>query len=307
MLGILGLAAAVAMSGADRAPKALYPDGAGAYGYTISLVLFALPVAALIIWFSRHRRRIDRHWAAFWITFAVIVGLWSTLDILLARTFFEFPNPNATLGINVIGYDPASGWGGVVPIEEFGFYILGCAFLVLTYIWSSELWFPAYTMNEDEYEEAARATRLGALFHWQTIAVGLGLIVGALILKAWDPTGSAVAGFPGYFTFMVSLVVVPTMMFFHVVLRFVNVRALAFTLQSMLLIALMWEATLALPYGWWDYNHNQMVGVFITPWSSLPIEAVVLWVAATWSNIAIYEVAKLWVHRRRGAPVQLSG
>ncbi len=69
----------------------------------------------------------------------------------------------------------------------------------------------------------------------------------------------------------------------------------------------MWEATLALPYGWWDYNHNQMVGVFITPWSSLPIEAVVLWVAATWSNIAIYEVAKLWVHRRRGAPVQLSG
>ena len=33
--------------------------------------------------------------------------------------------------------------------------------------------------------------------------------------------------------------------------------------------------------------------------SNLPIEAVLLWGAATWSNIAVYEVAKLFVHHRR--------
>lgn len=307
MVGILVVSAAIAMTGADAAPIHLYPEGAGDYGYTISLVLFALPVGALVVWFSRHRARISRHWSAFWLTFLAIVGLWSVVDILFARTFFTFPNPRATLGINAIGYDPVTGWGQVVPIEEFAFYILGCAFLVLTYIWASELWFPEHTLSDAEYDEAARATRLGALFHWQTVAVGLALVAGAVAVKAWDPLGQAVPGFPGYFTFMVLIVIVPTAMFFHVVLRFVNVRALVFTLQWMLLIALLWEATLALPYGWWDYEPSQMIGIFITPWSNLPIEEPILWGAATWSNIALYEVAKLLMHRRHPVGSQPAG
>ena len=43
----------------------------------------------------------------------------------------------------------------VVPIEEFAFYILGCAFLVLTYIWASEHWYPAHTMPEGAFELCA--------------------------------------------------------------------------------------------------------------------------------------------------------
>jgi hypothetical protein len=50
-----------------------------------------------------------------------------------------------------------------------------------------------------------------------------------------------------------------------------------------------------------------MIGIFVTPWSDLPIEAVLLWVAATWSNIAVYEVAKLFVHHRRRLERQPSG
>lgn len=302
MAALVIISSAIAMITADEAPAALFPEGAGEYGYTISLALFVVPVVALIVWFVRHKPSMERHWRAFWITFGIIVVLWSVLDILLARTFFVFPYEAATLGIDVIGYNPGQGWGAVVPIEEFMFYILGCAFLVLMYIWASEFWFLEHTLAEDAYQEAAEHQRLGALFDWRVVAAGVGFVLLAVLVKWWNPFGTAEGGFPGYITFIVLIVAVPTMMFLEVVLRFVNVRAMVFTLQSMLLIALLWEATLALPYGWWNYQHNQMMGIFITPWSNLPIEAALLWFAATWSNIAIYEVAKLFVHHRSKPP-----
>lgn len=299
MVVVVVVSAAIAMVSTESAPERLHPEAAGDLGYTFSLVLFVVPVALLAGWFRRHRLTLDRHWTAFWITFLAIVGLWCALDIFLGLTFFEFPDPDATLGLKVIGYDPDTGWGAVVPIEEFLFYIFGCAFLVLVYIWFSERWFPEHTMPAAEYERAAERQRLRDLFEPRVILVGALIVLLAVGLKAWDPLGSAVPGFPGYMTFIVVMVVVPTAMFFPVILRFLNVPAMAFTLQAMLLIALLWEATLALPYGWWDYRRGQMVGIFITPWSNLPIEAVILWVAATWSNIAVYEVAKLVVHHRR--------
>ncbi len=306
MLLVVVVSAAIAMITTESAPAPLQAEAAGDHGYTYSLALFVIPVALLIEWFRRHRAVIDRHWPAFWLTFIAIVALWSTLDILLALTFFEFPDPNATLGLNVIGYEPGAGWGAVVPIEEFLFYIFGCAFLVLVYIWYSERWFPEHTMAAVEYERAAEAQRLRDLFEPRVIGVGAAIVLLAVGIKAWDPLGSAVPGFPGYITFIVVMVVVPTAMFFRVILRFVNVPAMAFTLQSMLLIALLWEVTLALPYGWWNYHHQQMMGIFITPWSNLPIEAAILWGAATWSNIAVFEVAKVVIHHRRRAPDQAS-
>ena len=41
-----------------------------------------------------------------------------------------------------------------------------------------------------------------------------------------------------------------------------------------LLVRQPWEAMLALPYGWWDYQYPSLMGKFIATWSSLPIEAV---------------------------------
>ena len=95
MLGLMVIATAVAMASTDQAPTGVPAAGSGRFGYTISLVLFLVPVSALVMWFARTRASIDRHWTAFWITFGAIVGLWSALDILLARTFFTFPNAAA--------------------------------------------------------------------------------------------------------------------------------------------------------------------------------------------------------------------
>jgi hypothetical protein len=96
-------------------------------------------------------------------------------------------------------------------------------------------------------------------------------------------------------------------MIFRVGFKFINLPAFQFTLFTILIVAMLWEVTLALPYGWWGYRPSQMIGLFIRPWSNLPIEAALLWVAATWSNVATYELARLWYHRNEPAPVASGG
>ena len=62
--------------------------------------------------------------------------------------------------------------------------------------------------------------------------------------------------------------------FFPVARRFINWRALSLTLFFMLLVSLLWEATGAVPYNWWNFQHRQMTGLFVGAWSRLPIEEV---------------------------------
>jgi hypothetical protein len=52
--------------------------------------------------------------------------------------------------------------------------------------------------------------------------------------------------------------------------------------------------TLALPYGWWEYRSNSLIGVQIGAWSGLPIEAVCVWLAVTFTTVITYEVIKIW-------------
>ena len=281
----------IALSSVNVAPTAVYPEGdVSPFGYTISLVLFGIPVLALMGWFGRHRARLPRHWQAFWITFGIIVVLWSGLDMLLARTLFTFPNPDATMGLDLPGYVPGEGWQlAAVPIEEFVFYISGCAVILLLYIWGSELWYPEYTANDDAYIEAGQGFRLGDTWHWQSLSGGLALLGAAYLIKQVMEPG----GFPWYFAFLVLIIVVPSGMAFRLVLRFINMRAFLFTIQSLLAVSIIWEVTLALPYGWWGYNHEYMMGLYLRAWFDLPVEAPMLWLAAAWSNVAIYELAKL--------------
>ena len=76
--------------------------------------------------------------------------------------------------------------------------------------------------------------------------------------------------------------------------RFINWRAFSFAFFVMLLISLVWEATLASPYGWWGYPPEAMMGIFIGAWSELPMEAVLVWLAVTFTTVIIYEVVKIW-------------
>ena len=86
----------------------------------------------------------------------------------------------------------------------------------------------------------------------------------------------------------------PAIAFFPIARRFINWRAFSLTLFFILLVSLLWEATLAVPYQWWDYQPKQMLGLRIGAWSNLPIEAVCVWIAVTYATTIVFEIIKLW-------------
>jgi hypothetical protein len=91
----------------------------------------------------------------------------------------------------------------------------------------------------------------------------------------------------------------PAVTFFPVVRRFINWRALSLSLFFMLLVSLLWEATLAVPYNWWSFQHRQMIGLFIGAWSGLPIEEVCVWIAVTYATAIVFEVVKIFLASER--------
>src|SRR5512140_4043157 len=83
-------------------PVVLQPtsDNPTPLGYTWSLLLFIIPIAALGGWFAcRPDLRFPRK--AFWRTIAVLTPLGFVLDLLFGNTFFVFPNKAATLGCEI--------------------------------------------------------------------------------------------------------------------------------------------------------------------------------------------------------------
>jgi lycopene cyclase domain-containing protein len=101
-------------------------------------------------------------------------------------------------------------------------------------------------------------------------------------------------GFPGYFVFLVVGALGPSAILLPSALPVINWRALSLTLFFILLMSLMWEATLGIPYGWWGFQDAQMLGIRITAWSRLPIEEVVVWIAVTYATAIVYEVIRRW-------------
>jgi hypothetical protein len=84
------------------------------------------------------------------------------------------------------------------------------------------------------------------------------------------------------------------MNFFPTARQFINWRAFSLTLFIIVLVSLLWEATLAVPYQWWGFQPTQMTGFFIAAWAGLPIEEVFLWVAVSYATVIVFETLKLW-------------
>lgn len=253
------------------------------HGYTWSLLLFIVPIAAVAFWFL-WLVRIEIPRRAFWRTLGILVPFGFALDFFFAHLFFVFPNPGATLGIN------APAVGKPVPVEEYVFYLAGFLAILLIYIWLDEYWLLAY--NVQDYRDAAKQIHRLLQFHPASAVAGIVLIAaGILYKKMFSPVSD---GFPGYFIFLVCVGLVPAASFFPTVRRFVNWRAFCLTLFFVLLVSLLWEATLAIPYGWWGYQPKQMAGIFIGAWSGLPLEAVFVWIAVTYATAIVFEVFKLW-------------
>jgi hypothetical protein len=259
-------------------------DNPSPLGYTISLSLFLFPIAALLFWMRRFRRLTFQK-TAFFYTLALLAPAGIVLDVLFGNTFFVFENHNAVLGIDF----PAI--GGPIPIEEIIFYASGFATVLLLYIWCDEYWFEKY--NDPDYRgEAAKIDRILG-FHWPSVVIGCGLIVLAVVYRKLFATNTD--GFPWYFVYLTVMALIPSMAFYKTTQPFINWRAFSFTLFIVVLISLIWESTLALPYQWWGYQEHAMMGIFIGAWHNLPIEAVILWFAVSYTTLIVFESIKIWL------------
>lgn len=291
MVGLLVVPAALTLRTVLH-PGALQNDSSDPtpFGYTWSLLLFILPLAALSVWLARRPDlRLARK--AFWRTIAILAPVGFVLDLLFGNQFFIFRNHRATVGFNL----PALGGG--IPVEEFVFYLTGFMLVLLSYLWADEYWVRAY--NIPDYRSEAKDLRRIAQFHAPSVLLGAALIAGASIYKkGFSPSPE---GFPWYFIYLTVVAIVPAAGFFRTAQPFINWRAFSFTFFLILLISLLWEVTLALPYGWWDYRPEAMMGLTIGAWRGLPIEAVCVWLAVSFTTVIIYEVIKIWQALGTGA------
>lgn len=283
MLAMLVIPAAIALHSVSTPAILHVAPNASPHGYTWSLLLFLVPIVVIAFWFLPSEG-LDVPQKAFWRTIAILAPIGCLLDVIFAQWFFLFPNPQATLGILA----PALGhW---VPVEEYIFYLTGFIVILLLYVWFSEYWLAAYTI-EDYRGEAAALPRL-LQFHLTSLILGLALIAAAVVYKKY--CSEVRDGWPGYFAVLVIGGLVPSVSLYPATRRFINWRALSLTMLFLMLVSMLWEATLALPYGWWNYQHRQMTGVFIGAWSDLPIEAVLVWLAVTYGTVIMFESVKIW-------------
>ena len=282
--------AAITLHSVVRPAKLLLEANPSPHGYTWSLLLFLVPIVTIACWFlPSEGLRIPRR--AFWRTIAVLVPIGCGLDVVFAHWFFIFPDPQATLGIS------APALGRPVPVEEYLFYLTGFISILLLYVWLSEYWLAAYTI--EDYAGESRALPRLLKFHPTSLIFGMVLISFAVIFKKWF--SSVPEGWPGYFIVLVLGGLVPAVSLFPGTNRFINWRALSLTMFWIMLISLLWEATLALPYGWWNYQHQSMTGIFIGAWADLPVEAVLVWLAVTYGTVIVFEAVKIWQASERPA------
>jgi len=253
------------------------------HGYTWSLLLFIIPIVVIAFWFlPAEGVEIPRR--AFWRTIVVLVPIGFGLDFFFAQRFFVFRNAGATLGIG------APALGAPVPVEEYIFYFTGFLCVLLIYVWLDEFWLLAY--NVPDYPgESKKITRLFQ-FHTTSAIVGVALILLAVVYKKmFSPYPD---GFPGYFTVLVLGAFVPAASFFPTARPFINWRAFSLTLFIIVLVSLIWEATLAVPYQWWGFQPAQMIGLSIGAWARLPVEEVGVWIAVSYATVIVFEIFKLW-------------
>jgi hypothetical protein len=291
MLATVAVPAAITLR-TVRAPGVLQvPPDATPYGYTVSLLLFLVPILVITAWFLlRADLQLPKR-AVVW-TLGVLVPLGFGLDFFFANRFFVFSNAGATLRLG------APALGGPVPIEEYVFYLTGFMAVLLIYVWLDEYWLAAY--NVPDYRARAGQVPRLVRFHLESVVVAALLVALAVVYK--KAFSDHPAGFPGYFAFLVAGAFTPSAGFFASARPFINWPAFSLTLFPIVLTSLIWEATLAIPYGWWGYQARQMVGLRVEAWGGLPIEAVCVWLAVTYSTVIVYEILKLW--RASGKPAR---
>lgn len=254
--------------------------------YTLSLGFWILPLIAYSVFFAKTKLLGKNQKKAIAVNVGILAGVGTILDLFFARNYFLFPNQQMTLGLCL--------WG--IPIEEFVFYIAGFGFILMTYVWCDEYFLKKYNVDDLEYYNYANEEwkLLEKRLPWQCIILPIVLVIAFTILKTQvNPTEHFL---PSYMIFLTLTAFAPFYFFWRFTKAFINNRALILTLCITILISIIWEVTLALPRGYWDYDRTYMTGIFISPWHRLPLEAILVWVFSIFI-ILTYEFSKVLYFR----------
>jgi hypothetical protein len=265
-------------------------DGVFGLTYFTSLLFWLVPTVLLLPRFLHYTDPGGRRRAALRITILQIVALGIVLDFVLGRDVLQFDTVNRQHYVL---------WIRDVPLEEVLFYAMAPIAILMVYAWCDEYWVSEYSPVTLRLSAAAAKTPLAWSSRALAVAVALE-VVGLFLKHRWDPSGSMI---PVYYTFLVVAAFLPAWLFFRSIGPLVNWRAFGITTLYVLFTSLVWEATLALPRGWWGYQRRAMVGYFVSAWSSktasFPFEAAIVWLAAPFSCILMYEAVKHWQYRQR--------
>jgi hypothetical protein len=275
--------------------------------YMVSLLLWLIPIICILPRFLMTTHPGSRRRKAVWITAVYVLLLGAVLDVIFGRWILAFDcRPDQYIG-RIFG----------VPIEEFLFYFLGGLAIALTYFWADEYWLAEYNVRRHRPLIPAPGKILA--FSLPALGVGIVLAIAGVILKKllhgpgfWIPI---------YFTFLIALAFVPAMVLYRATKGLINWRAFSLTCVYILLTSLLWEVTLGVPNFWWRYQPNGMLGRNVGAWSFgavvdchgvahpaiFPIEALIVWLAVSFSVILFYEAAKAYFYDERPPRKRLVG
>jgi hypothetical protein len=265
--------------------------------YWSSLLFWLVPTLLLLPRFLAYTDAGGRRRTALLVSAGNIVLLGLVLDFVLGAWVLRFDNasPDAYLF-----WIRVSSLRIEIPIEEVFFYAMSPVAILLVYAWADEYWVEAYSARK-----ARLAIRRGdSLVRFSPTSLGLGLamiVLGIVLHRRLQPGAGLV---PTYFTFLVAMGLGPAVMLYPVVSRLVNWRAFGVTTLYLLITSIIWEGGLAIPRHWWGYQTQAMIGVWVDPWTidplwPLPIEAVLVWLAAPFSCVLLYEAVRFVYYRRQ--------
>jgi hypothetical protein len=295
VIAVVGIPAVVTLNGIRVVPGEKYMGGdTTPYGYTISLLLFFVPLVVFAQQLlGKSRLVVDHRPLVYAAGTIALIGF--TLDVAFGYSFFTFANQGATLGIRLPSWNFAtqSFHADYLPVEEFAFYILGALFMLTLYRWIEDKWLDdAAILNR-----AAAAGQLRRLVgvNKRSLAVWFAAVAVGLVYKRY--LGSQ-GWLPGYYLFVMLLGFLPTVLFLDGIQNFVNWRAFSMAYSILLFIELLWETTLAIPFGWWDYQDPMMLGIRAKAWHNLPLEAVLLWLVIAWDCIIALEIFRVYFAKK---------
>lgn len=260
--------------------------------YTVSLLIWIVPVIFLAIRFKVKKLLNHPKIVSLLITSGIITVIGFILDLWLAPVFFTFPHEEQMcIGWKLHG----------IPIEEFIFYITGNWFIIMLYAWFDEEVLKAYNKPDAKYTRIH--SLLGKRDKWKRflfpslkgIPVFIVLFIAGIVTqRIMNPETNWLI--PGYYTFLLVCAYIPFMLFSRITRSYTNWRAFWFSMVTILLCSIIWEVTLAIPRGYWGYQTEPMLGIFLPAWSSplsqFPLEAVTVWIFCT-LNILLYEWGKI--------------